>query len=98
MLIVSNDTKFAGDNKRQFGSTPSPCCFRRPTCSPSHIKIDLKQTGLRLDHQVRWKSTSRETEVRVTGYDEDGQYNIECHGCNGQCRPEGGLKVIINGC
>lgn len=97
MLIVSDDTQFASDNKRQFGSAPSPCCFGK-LCSPSYIRIDLKQTELRLDHRVRWKSTSPKTVVIEKDYDKDGQYNIECHGCNGQCRPGGDLKVKINGC
>lgn len=97
MLIVSDDTQFASDNKRQFGSVPSPCCFGK-LCSPSYIRIDLKQTELRLDHRVRWKSTSPKTVVIEKDYDKDGQYNIECHGCNGQCRPGGDLKVKINGC
>lgn len=97
MLIVSNDTQFASDDKRQFGSAPSPCCFKG-LCSPSYIRIDLKETELRLDHRVQWKSTSPETVVKETYYDKDGQHNIECQGCNGQCRPDGDLKVKINGC
>ena len=98
MRIIRNDTQFTLGVKHQYGSASSPCCDSTRTCGNGQVRIDLGGTKLRLN-QLEWKCTSDETWVgKTTRYDTNGIYYMECGGCNGHCKPDGDLRVVIKGC
>lgn len=107
MRIIRSDTQFTLGVRHQYGTASSPCnstctgsncCNSTCTGSNGQVKIDLGGTKLRLN-QLEWKSTSDETWVgETTRYDTKGIYYMECGGCNGHCKPDGDLRVVIKGC
>ncbi len=105
MLIIRNDNQFArmtnqprGFIKQHYGSARS-CCFSGKACKYGLFRVDLSGTGLRLQSQVRWKSTSRQTWIGKSGHSENYEiYYSFCQGSCGECRPEHELSLSIKGC
>ena len=105
MKIVPDDYTFAtieaGGKPVEFGTAGDCFSASAGSCRKGSFKIDLTNTGLSIDKNVKWISTAFPPGIKMQGYYRSGDGHVvsaNCGGWCGHCGPSAEMKIEQKEC